>query len=116
MTDLEQLAVAATATIAVELAKGAGKALMDWVKRRCSSQTAAAAGAVAANPDAGGRKKVLEGSLQMDLERTPSLAGELRDILKQRGTFAYAPQTAVASGGSTITQIQGNQNRAGSRS
>lgn len=52
------------------------------MKRRCSSQTASAADAIAADPGADGPKKVLEGSLQMDLERTPSLVDELRDILE----------------------------------
>ena len=110
MSDPEALAMRAAVTLVAELAKGGGKALTDWLKRRCSRSTVEAADTLAADPGAGGAKKVLEGNLQMDLEKSPSLAGELRSLLS-RGVAAYSTQTAIASGGSTVTQIQGNENR-----
>ena len=110
MNDPDDLAMRAVAAVVAELVKGDGKALIDWLRRSCSRKTAEAADALVADPDAGGVKKVLEGNLQMDLERSSSLAGELRDLLSQVAA-THSPQTAIASGGSTITQIQGNENR-----
>ena len=106
MSDAEDWVLAIIKTVTA----GAGRAVIEWLKRRLNSKTAKAADTLATDPNNGSAKKILTESLQMELEKCPSLAGELRTLLRQAGVN-YAPQTSTASGGSTIIQIQGNNNR-----
>ena len=112
MDDPETLATRVAATVVADIVKGGSQALIQWVKRRCRRKTVEAVDTLAADPGAGGAKKVLEGSLEMDLKESPALADELRSLLDQRSAV-YGSQTAIATCGSTITQIQGNDNRSG---
>ena len=114
MDDPETLATRVAATVVADIVKGGSQALIQWVKRRCRRKTVEAVDTLAADPRArrGGAKKVLEGSLEMDLKESPALADELRSLLDQRSAV-YGSQTAIATCGSTITQIQGNDNRSG---
>ena len=110
--DLESLATKTVAILAAEIVKGGGRALINWIKRRGSRRTAEAVDALAPHPDADGGKKALERSLQKDLEEWPELVEELREVVAHHRT-GYASQHANASSGSTIIQIQGNDNRVG---
>lgn len=112
MDDPETLAIKVVAAIVADIVKGGTAALSRWLKRRCSQKTKEAVDTLAADPSAGGAKKVLEGTLEMDLQESPALADELRKLLGQRSAV-YGSQTAIATGVSTITQIQGNDNRLG---
>ena len=106
MNDPESLAMALATTIAT----GAGKTLIGWLKRQFSSNAAKAADTLAADPDNDNAKKILAGILKSELEKSRSLADELRVLLDQVGAN-YAPQTSTVSGGSTNIQIQGDNNR-----
>ena len=97
MNDPETLAM----PFATAVATSAGKSLVDWVKRRFNSD--------AADPDNDSAKNILANILRKELEGSPSLIGELHYLLDQAGVD-YARQTANSSGGSTIIQIQGNNN------
>ena len=112
MDDPETLATRVAATVVADIVKGGSQALSQWLKRRCSRKTAEAVDTLATDPGAGGAKKVLEGSLEMDLKESPGLADELHSLLNQRPAV-HGSQYATATGGSTITQIQGNDNRSG---
>ena len=112
MADPEALAVKVTATVVAELVKGGGKALIDWLKRRCSRKTAEAANALVADPGGTGTKQDLAESLHVDLLDSATLADELRGFLSQ-SSGVYASQTAISGDGGTIIQIQGNDNRTG---
>ncbi len=105
MNDPETLAM----TFATAVATSAGNSLVDWVKRRFNSDAAEAAHTLAADPDNDSSKNILANILRKELEGSPSLVDELHSLLDQSGVD-YARQTANSSGGSTIIQIQGNNN------
>ena len=106
MTDYGTLALA----FATAVAGGAGKRLIDWLKRHFDSNAAEAADTLVADPDNDSAKTILANLLEMELEKRPSLTDELRSLLNQVGSD-YAPQTSNVSGGSTNIQIQGNNNQ-----
>ena len=95
---------------ATTIASGAGKQLIDWLKRHFDSNVAEAADTLIADPDNDSAKRILANILQMELDKRPSLTDELRSLLDQVGAD-YAPQTSTVSGGSTNIQIQGNNNQ-----
>lgn len=106
MIDYGTLAMA----FATAVASGAGKQLIDWLKRHFVSNAAEAADNLVADPDNDSAKRILANLLQMELEKRPYLTDELRSLLDQVGAD-YAPQTSTVSGGSTNIQIQGNNNQ-----
>ena len=106
MIDYGTLAMAFATTVAT----GAGKRLIDWLKRHFDSNAAEAADTLVADPDNDSAKRILANILQMELEKRPSLTDELRSLLDQVGAD-HAPQTSTVSGGGTNIQIQGNNNR-----
>ena len=106
MTDYGTLAMA----FATAVASGAGKQLIDWLKRHFDSSAAEVADTLVADPDNDSGKTILANLLQMELGKRPSLTDELRSLLNQVGSD-YAPQTSNVSGGSTNIQIQGNNNQ-----
>ena len=107
MNDPETMAT----TLAAAIATSAGKSLVDWVKRRLDSDAAEAADTLAAAPDNDSAKNVLANILKNEFVSSPALSEELQTLLDQ-AAVDYAPQIASSSGGSTIIQIQGNNNRA----
>ena len=106
MIDYGNLAMAFATTVAT----GAGKKLIDWLKRHFDTDAAVAADAIIADPDNDSAKGTLANILQMELAKRPCLTDELLSLLEQVGAD-YAPQTSTVSGGSTNIQIQGNKNR-----
>ena len=106
MVDYGAMALA----FATAVAGGAGKQLIDWLKRHFDSNAAEAADTLVADPDNDSAKTILVNLLEMELEKRPSLTDELRSLLNQVGSD-YAPQTSNVSGGSTNIQIQGNNNQ-----
>ena len=106
MNTPESLAI----TFAAAVATSAGKSLVDWVKSRFNSDAAKAAQTLATDPDDDRAMQTLVETLETELGNSPSLAEELRRLLDQVEP-GYAPQTGSAGGGSTIIQIQGNNNR-----
>ena len=106
MTDYGTLALA----FATAVAGGAGKRLIDWLKRHFESNAVEAADTLFADPDNDSAKTILANLLEMELEKRPSLTDELRSLLNQVGSD-YALQTSNVSGGSTNIQIQGNNNQ-----
>ena len=106
MIDYGTLAMA----FATAVASGAGKQLIDWLKRHFDSSAAEAADTLVADPDNDSAKRILANLLQMELGKRPYLTDELRSLLDQVGAD-YAPQTSTVSGGSTNIQIQGNNNQ-----
>ena len=113
MIDVEDLAIQSAKLVGSPVLNNAGNWVVDWIRRRLKSHREVIEGVdkVAADPDSKAATKILEGHLHEALERSPRLAAELRDLLEQRGV-RYAKQSARAKGGSTIKQIQGNNNRA----
>lgn len=106
MTDYGTLALA----FATAVAGGAGKRLIDWLKRHFDSNAAEAANTLFADPGNDSAKTILANLLEMELEKRPFLTDELGSLLNQVGSD-YAPQTSNVSGGSTNIQIQGNNNQ-----
>ena len=106
MNTPESLAIA----FATAVATSAGKSLVDWVKGRFNSDAAEAAHTLATDPEDDSAMQTLVETLETELGNSPSLAEELRRLLDQVEP-GYAPQTGSAGGGSTIIQIQGNNNR-----
>ena len=106
MTTPESLAIAFATTVATS----AGKSLVDWVKGRFNSDAAEAAHTLATDPEDDSAMQTLVETLEKELGNSPSLAEELRLLLDQVEP-GYAPQTGSAGDGSTIIQIQGNNNR-----
>ena len=106
MSDYGTLALA----FATAVAGGAGKRLIDWLKRHFDSNAAEAADTLVADPDNDNAKTILANLLEMELEKRPSLTDELRSLLNQVGSD-YAPQTSNVSGRSTNIQIQVNNNQ-----
>ena len=113
MIDCGDLAIQVVQLVASPVINKAGRSLIDWIKRRLQSSKAVIDGLdkVAASPDSVAARKILEGNLHEALEHSPRLAAELSELLQQAGV-QYAKQSARARGGSTIKQIQGNNNRA----
>ena len=103
MIDYGSLAMA----VATAIASGAGKQLIDWLKRRFDSK---AVDTLVADPNNDSAKEKLANLLQTELGKRPYLTDELRSLLDQVGAD-YAPQTSTVSGGSTNIQIQGNNNQ-----
>ena len=106
MNTPESLAI----TFATAVATSAGKSLVDWVKGRFNSDAAEAAHTLATDPEDDSAMQTLVEILETELGNSPSLTEELRRLLDQVEP-GYASQTGSAGGGSTIIQIQGNNNR-----
>ena len=106
MIDYGTLAMA----FATAVATGAGKKVIDWLKRHFDSNAAEAADTLVADPDNDSAKTILANLLQIELGNRPFLTDELCSLLDQVGSD-YAPQTSTVSGGSTNIQIQGNNNQ-----
>ena len=109
----EDLAMEAVKLLAGTAIRQVGKPIVRWIRSRLRSneEVNKAADMVLTDPDSPAAKKILEGHLQVAMEKHPPLAEELRTILDHAGV-RHATQTAHAHGGSTIKQIQGNNNRA----
>lgn len=113
MSEIEDLAVQAVQWVGSPVAKQIGKSVGDFIRRRLKSnrEVISAVDAVVADPQSAAAVKVLEGHLQMELERSASFITELRCLLESERQTNYASQSACAQAGSTIVQIQGNKNR-----
>ena len=110
MTNAEQLAVAVTAAVAVEMAKATTTMVIDWLKGNCGQKVTHAIERLAEDRTSGPARRMLEGRLRIELEESPLRAQRIRELLCEVGGN-YAPLTATATGGSTVTQVQGNDNR-----
>ena len=113
MIDVEDLAIQAVRLVASSAMNKSGKWIGDWMKQRFKSHKEVSQGVdkVAADPASIAAKKILEGHVHQMLEQYPHVAEELRTLLEQSGV-QYAKQSARADAGSTVKQIQGNNNRA----
>ncbi len=111
MNDMEDLAVQAVAVFVTETVKAAAGPIMEWMRRRVGSKTADTAEHLAADPGDGEARNALVRLLRRELEASPNLADELRDLLGA-ASARHAPQTADVTGdNATVVQIQGDKNR-----
>ena len=107
MIEIANLATAAVAALAGEIAKGTAGPMRAWIGRRLGGKRVEG---LAAAPDDAAATEALAKRLRVELEANPELAGELRALLAGDGA-THAPQTASASGdGASIVQIQGESN------
>ena len=112
MENMDVLLIQTTASLIATVATTAAGRIMNWLRRRLSSDTVNAAEAVAADPRNEKVREDLENLLQRDLSGSPSLMAELRALLDEAGV-EYGSQNANITGdGSTVIQIQGNKNQA----
>ena len=111
MNDMEDLPAKAVAAFVTETVKAAAGPIMEWMRRRVGSKTADAAEHLTADPGDGDARDALLRLLRRELEASPNLADELRDLLGATGA-RHAPQTANVTGdNATVVQIQGDKNR-----
>ncbi len=107
MIEIANLATAAVAALAGEIAKGAAGPVGAWIGRRLGGKRVED---LAAAPDDPAATEALAKRLRAELEANPELAAELRALLDGSGA-AHAPQTATVSGdGGSIVQVQGEGN------
>ena len=109
MTGLEEIATKAVLSIAGSAASAVAGKVSAWIKAKLSPAAGRAADALAEKPESKGAQRSLEGALLTELENNPTLAEELRALLAESGV-SFGDQTATASGGSTVVQIQGQSN------
>ena len=113
MNEIEDLAVQTIQWLGSPAVKEIAKSIGNVIKRRFKSngEMISAVDAVVADPQSAATAKVLKDHLQMELERSPSFVTELRCLIESGKQNNYASQSASAQAGSTIVQIQGNNNR-----
>ena len=102
-----------TAQIGKEVAKGAVRRLVDFLKGRLGHDGAGRVDAVVrANTD-DQVVEALQGSICSALLRSPEWVPELRQILDAAASTRYGAQEAKVEGGGSVIQIQGNENKIG---
>ena len=113
MNEIEDLAAQTVQWLGSPVVKDLAKPVWNFIRRRFKSngKVISAVDAVVADPQSAAAAKVLKDHLQMELERSPSFITELRCLLESERQNNYASQSASAQAGSTIVQIQGNNNR-----
>ena len=111
MNGIEDLPAKTAAVFLTEIARETARTVTTWLQRRASPRTVEAARRFAANPVDGEARASLVDCLRRELEASPHLARELRDLLDATDV-RHAPQSADITGDSaTVIQIQGDRNR-----
>ena len=102
-----------TTQVGREVAKGAVRKLVDFLKGRLGKDVAGRVDAVVQDGTDDRVAEALQGSICSALLRSPEWVPELRQILDAAASTRYGAQEAKVEDGGSVIQIQGNENKIG---